>query len=60
LEVTLNLNERIPKLLKSTRPFGTRVDETNFFTPSKGITSASFTPVRRGDLKHKDEVSFPR
>jgi hypothetical protein len=30
--VTLNLNERILKLWRSTRPFGTKVDESNFFT----------------------------
>jgi hypothetical protein len=34
--VTLNLNERILKLWKSTRPFGTKVDESNFFTASGG------------------------
>jgi len=33
-QVTLNLNERILKLWKSIRPSGTKVDETNFFTPS--------------------------
>jgi len=35
--VTLNLNERILKLWKSTRPFGTKVDESNFFTASEGL-----------------------
>ena len=34
--VTLNLNERILKLWKSTCPFGTKVDETNFSPPSGG------------------------
>jgi hypothetical protein len=34
--VTLNLNERILKLWKSTRPFATKVDEINFFTASGG------------------------
>jgi hypothetical protein len=33
-QVALNLNERILKLWESTRPFGTKVNETNFFTPS--------------------------
>jgi hypothetical protein len=32
--VTLNLNERILKLWKSTRPFGIKVDKSNFFTAS--------------------------
>jgi hypothetical protein len=32
--VTLHLNERILKLWKSTHPFGTKVDENNFFTAS--------------------------
>ena len=31
--MTPNLNERILKLWKSTRPLGAKVDETNFFTP---------------------------
>ena len=34
--VTLNLNERILKLWRSTRPFGTKVDGSNFFTGSGG------------------------
>jgi hypothetical protein len=33
-QMTLNLNERILKLWKSTRPPGMKVDEINFFTPS--------------------------
>jgi hypothetical protein len=41
--VTLNLNERILKLWKSTRPFGTKVDESNFFTPSgRGEGNSAF------------------
>jgi hypothetical protein len=32
--VTLNLNERILKLWKSTRPFRIKVDKSNFFTAS--------------------------
>jgi hypothetical protein len=34
LKSPLNPNERILKLWKSTRPFGTKVDESNFFTRS--------------------------
>ena len=30
-----NLNERFLKFWKSTRPFGTKLDETNFFTASQ-------------------------
>jgi phosphoglycerate dehydrogenase-like enzyme len=32
--VTLNLNERILKLWRSTRPFAIKVGESNFFTAS--------------------------
>jgi len=40
--MTPNLNERILKLWKSTRPSGTWVDETNFFTPSDGLRQKIF------------------
>ncbi len=44
----LNLNERIVKLWKSTHPFRTKVDESNFFTPSEAFLSNSKENGRRG------------
>jgi len=60
----VSLNERILKVRRFIHPPGTKVDETNFFTPSRGIREMTTLDLFKGivipmsslciDLKRKE------